>query len=56
MELILGLVHLILFIWALVSIVGSTASGMTKLLWILIVLIFPLVGLIVWFFLGPKKG
>ncbi len=56
MEMILGLLHLILFIWALISIVGSRASGLTKLLWILIVFIFPLVGLIVWFFLGPKKG
>jgi len=56
MELLLGLLHLILFVWALISIVGSGASGLSKLLWILIVLVFPLIGLIVWFFLGPKKG
>jgi hypothetical protein len=56
MEFILGLLHLILFIWALVSILGSSASGMAKLLWSLVVLIFPLIGLIIWFFAGPKKG
>jgi hypothetical protein len=56
MELVLGLLHLILFIWALISIVGSSASGLAKLLWILAVLVFPLIGLIVWFFVGPKKA
>jgi hypothetical protein len=55
MEALLGLIHLVLFIWALISIVGSSASGLSKLLWILIVLLFPLIGLIVWFFVGPKK-
>lgn len=55
-ELLLGLVHLILFIWALISIWQSAASGLSKLGWTLVVLIFPLVGLIVWFFLGPKKA
>ena len=56
MEALLGLLHLILFIWALISIIGSSASGLSKLLWILVVLIFPLVGLIIWFFAGPKKA
>ena len=56
MELILGIVHLVLFIWALLSIIGSRASGLAKLIWILIVFVFPLIGLIVWFFIGPKKG
>jgi hypothetical protein len=56
MELLLGILHLVLFIWALVNIVGSGASGLAKLLWVLVVLFFPLVGLIAWFFLGPKKG
>lgn len=56
MELVLGLLHLILFIWALISIVGSSASGLAKLFWILAVLVFPLIGLIVWFFVGPKKA
>jgi hypothetical protein len=56
LETILGLVHLILFIWALVSIWGSRASGLAKLIWSLVVFLFPLIGLIIWFFAGPKKG
>jgi hypothetical protein len=56
MELLLGILHLVLFIWALVNIWGSGAAGLAKLLWTLAVFFFPLVGLIIWFFLGPKKG
>ncbi|MBD3220896.1 hypothetical protein GF314_06600 [bacterium] len=55
MEFLLGLVHLVLFFWALISIWGSRAAGLNKLLWTLVVFVFPLIGLIVWFFLGPKK-
>jgi hypothetical protein len=53
---LLGLVHLVLFIWALISIWQSSASGLAKLIWTLIVFFLPLIGLIVWFFIGPKKN
>lgn len=56
LEGILGLIHLILFIWAVLSIWGSAASGLSKLMWSFIVFLFPLIGLIIWFFVGPKKG
>ncbi len=54
MEFILGVVLLILDIWAIVSVVQSSASGGAKLAWILGIIIFPLVGFIVWYFAGPK--
>lgn len=47
------LVHLALVIYAAVRILGSNADTMKKVLWIVIVALFPLVGLIVWFFIGP---
>jgi len=56
MEILLGLIHLVLFIWAFVQIWGSHASGVAKLIWSLVVFLFPLIGLIIWFFAGPKKG
>ena len=56
LEGILGLIHLVLFVWAVISIWQSSASGMVKLMWSFIVFIFPLIGLIVWFFMGPKKS
>ncbi len=51
---LLGILHLALVIWAAVSIMGSRASQGRKVLWILVVLVFPVVGLILWFLLGPK--
>lgn len=53
---LLGLLHLIVAIWAIINIFGSSASGLGKALWTLFVLLFPLVGLIVWFFVGPKSN
>lgn len=51
---IVGLIILILDIYAIVKIVGSAASVGMKILWVLIVLFLPVLGLILWFFLGPK--
>ncbi|MES2580075.1 MAG: PLD nuclease N-terminal domain-containing protein [Pseudomonadota bacterium] len=50
---IIGLLIFILDIFAIIKIIQSTASGIEKILWILGVLIFPVLGLIVWFFAGP---
>jgi hypothetical protein len=43
-------------IWAIINIFQSSASNEKKLLWILVVLLLPLLGLILWFFLGPRGG
>ena len=52
---ILGLVILIADIYAIVMILQSSAKSIEKLLWSLAVIIFPLIGLIVWYFAGPGK-
>jgi len=51
---ILGLLVLILNIYAVIKILGSGASTGAKILWILGILIFPIVGFIVWLIAGPK--
>ena len=56
MKTILGILHLVLVIWAVLNIVQSSASGVEKVLWSLGVLVFPLVGLIVWYLAGPKSA
>jgi len=53
---IFGLVILILDIWAIVNIVQSGAPTGAKVLWIVLVLLLPLVGLIIWALLGPRGG
>ena len=43
-------------IWAILNVAQSGASNGKKLLWILIVLLLPLLGLIIWFVAGPRGG
>ena len=43
-------------IWAIINIFQSGASNEKKLLWILVVILLPLLGLILWYFLGPRQG
>ena len=52
---ILGLVILGLDIWAILNIAQSRASNGHKVLWILLVLILPLFGFVIWFFAGPRS-
>jgi len=51
---LIGLVILILDVWAILKIAQSGASTGSKALWIVLVLILPILGLIIWFFAGPK--
>ncbi|WP_102867126.1 PLD nuclease N-terminal domain-containing protein [Pseudovibrio exalbescens] len=53
---ILGIIILILDIYAVVQVISSSASGGSKILWILGILIFPVLGFIVWAFAGPRGG
>ncbi|WP_226704629.1 PLDc N-terminal domain-containing protein [Microbulbifer elongatus] len=53
MEGLLGLLILIADIYAIIKIVQSSASGLKKLVWVLLVLVFPIIGLIIWYFMGP---
>ncbi|MFH0985922.1 MAG: PLD nuclease N-terminal domain-containing protein [Candidatus Omnitrophota bacterium] len=55
MKTLLGLVVLILDIIALVDCLKSDASTGKKLLWILLILFLPVVGMILYFLLGKKK-
>ncbi len=53
---LLGLLVLAGDIWAILNIAQSSTSNGKKLIWILVVLLLPLLGLILWFFLGPRSG
>lgn len=52
---IFGLVILILDIYAILMILQSSAKGIQKLIWVLVVFLLPLLGLIIWYFAGPGK-
>ncbi len=51
-----GILVLIADIWAIINIAQSSASTGKKVLWIVLVLLLPVVGVIVWFFIGPRGG
>ncbi|NSX55911.1 PLDc N-terminal domain-containing protein [Parasulfitobacter algicola] len=51
---IIGLLILIANIYAIIKIIGSGASTGAKVLWIVLILVLPIVGLIIWFLAGPK--
>jgi hypothetical protein len=51
---LLGLLVLAGDIWAIINIFQSSVSNEKKLLWIIVVVVLPVLGLILWFFLGPR--
>lgn len=53
---IFGLIILIADIWAIVSTFQSTATTGKKVFWIVLILILPLIGFVVWLLAGPKSG
>ena len=52
---VLGVLILIGDIWALLNILQSSAENGKKLLWVVVVVLLPLVGLVLWFFMGPRN-
>ncbi|HSG89243.1 MAG TPA: PLD nuclease N-terminal domain-containing protein [Pseudomonadales bacterium] len=51
-----GLLVLIADIYAVIQIFQSPASPLAKALWIAAVVVLPVLGLIIWFFFGPKAA
>ena len=54
-----GLFALLVFvadIWAVINVFQSPAPGGRKALWVVLIFLLPLIGLIVWFFAGPRKA
>lgn len=49
-----GLLLLIADIWAIVNVFGSDRGTGAKVLWILFILLFPLLGFLVWLLFGPR--
>ncbi|MDQ2070881.1 PLDc N-terminal domain-containing protein [Natronospira bacteriovora] len=51
---LLGFIWLVIVIWAILRTAQSPAGNLEKALWIVILLVLPVLGLILWFLLGPK--
>lgn len=48
-------IALFVYVWAIINVFQSQATKINKVIWILLVLALPLLGLILWFILGPKR-
>ena len=53
---LIGVLVLVGDLWAILNIFQSSVSNEKKLIWILAVLFLPVLGLLLWFFLGPRNG
>ena len=53
---IFGLLILVADIWAILNIFQSSADTIKKAIWIALVLVLPLLGVIIWYFAGPREN
>lgn len=53
---LLGLIILVLDVWALVKTVQSGAGTGAKVVWVVLIIILPVFGFILWLLFGPKGG
>jgi len=51
---LVGLIILALDIWAILNVLKSGAEVGIKVLWILLILLLPVLGLIIWAIAGPR--
>jgi hypothetical protein len=53
---LIGILILFADIYAIINIAQSNASPGRKALWIVIVLVFPFLGWLLWLLVGPRTG
>lgn len=53
---IFGLLVLAADVWAVLNIIQSGAATGARALWIVLVLVLPLLGVIIWYFAGPREA
>ncbi|MBA2654785.1 MAG: PLDc N-terminal domain-containing protein [Gammaproteobacteria bacterium] len=50
-----GLIVLILDIWAIVNVVASNNGVLSKVVWVFVILILPILGFLIWLIFGPRR-
>lgn len=49
-----GLLILALDIWAIVSVINSTTGTGSKVIWVLLIVLLPVIGFLIWLLAGPR--
>jgi hypothetical protein len=52
---IVGLIILALDIWAIIQIIQGGGTTERKILWVVVILILPVIGLILWLLMGRRR-
>lgn len=52
---LLGIIILLLDIWVIINVIQSSDTARLKALWILLVLLLPIIGIVLWVLLGPRS-
>jgi len=53
---LIGILILLLDIWAIINVVSSGRGAGEKTLWVVLIILLPVLGFIIWFFAGPKSS
>jgi hypothetical protein len=53
---VFGIVLLALDIWAIINVVQSRGDTPKKVGWIVLIVVLPLAGFLVWAFVGPRES
>ena len=51
-----GLIVLAADVWAIINIIQSPDTTGKKVLWTVVVILLPVLGFILWYFMGPKTA
>lgn len=51
---LVGLIILALDIWAIINVIKSGAGTGAKVIWVLLIIFLPVLGLIIWAIAGPR--
>ena len=53
---LLGLIILIADVWAIIKTIQSPATTGSKVFWVVLILLLPILGLLIWLLAGPKSA
>ncbi len=53
---LIGLLVLIADVWAIVNVFSSGASVGAKVVWTVVILVLPVIGLLIWLVAGPRAA
>jgi hypothetical protein len=53
---LIGLLVLIADVWAIVNVIGSRSSLLAKVIWVVVILAMPVLGLLIWLVAGPRAS